>query len=84
MITHINRKESENIQTTSEVSSTVRGDLNCFSFIIVLCVPQRTYIILILRKIIKLQYIRIRSHFNFHKMSMHVCECMYAYMLEYV
>lgn len=48
MITHINRKESENIQTTSEVSST--RDLNCFSFIIVLCVPQRTYIILILRK----------------------------------
>jgi len=50
MITHINRKESENIQTTSEVSSTIIGDLNCFSFIIVLYVPQRTYIILILRK----------------------------------
>lgn len=49
MITHINRKESENIQT-SEVSSTIRGDLNCFFFIIVLYVLQRTYIILILRK----------------------------------
>ena len=50
MITHMNRKESENIQTTSEVSSTIIGDLKFFSFIIVLYVPQRTYIILILRK----------------------------------
>ena len=30
MITHMNRKESENIQTTSEVSSTIIGDLKFF------------------------------------------------------